>query len=274
MGDNDLAVGYAMGQSESNNRNNGGWGDGCGWWMWIIVLFAMFGWGGNGFGWGNGANSGGGAVPYINGIATRADIADGFALNNIQNGITAIQQGICDSTYALNNTINSGFNAANIAMLQGFNGVDRQMCNIGFQLQDCCCQTQRAIDGVNYNMAANTCTLQNTMNNNTRDIIQAGHNDADRIYMKLCDMEAVRQAERLQAVERENQTLKFQQFMTTSQTAQNGYFDAVVNSAVAQLKPPSAVPSYNVPPPFPYCQPNGYNNGICGCNNGCNTCSC
>ena len=251
MGDNDLAVGYAMGQSESNNRNNGGWGDGCGWWMWIIVLFAMFGWGGNGFGWGNGANSGGGAVPYINGIATRADIADGFALNNIQNGITAIQQGICDSTYALNNTINSGFNAANIAMLQGFNG-----------------------DGVNYNMAANTCTLQNTMNNNTRDIIQAGHNDADRIYMKLCDMEAVRQAERLQAVERENQTLKFQQFMTTSQTAQNGYFDAVVNSAVAQLKPPSAVPSYNVPPPFPYCQPNGYNNGICGCNNGCNTCSC
>ena len=105
------------------------------------------------------------------------------------------------------------------------------------------------------------------MNNNTRDIIQAGHNDADRIYMKLCDMEAVRQAERLQAVERENQTLKFQQFMTTSQTAQNGYFDAVVNSAVAQLKPPAAVPSYNVPPPFPYRQNDGYNNG--GCNNSC-----
>ena len=136
----------------------------------------------------------------------------------------------------------------------------------------------RAIESVKSKADTNACALQNTMNNNTRDIIQAGHSDADRIYMKLCDMEAVRQAERLQAVERENQTLKFQQFMATSQTAQNGYFDAVVNSAVAQLKPPSAVPSYNVPPPFPYCQPNGYNNGICGCNNGCNngcnTCSC
>jgi len=290
MGDAMSAYTAGMVEAQGNNRNNDGmWGGGN--WIWILVLFLLFSMFGNG--WQNNGNtnrdcscpSGVNVLPYLslmsasaNGAATRNDITNAFAVNNLQRGIDGLARGACDSTYALNNTMNSGFNAANIAMLQGFNCVDRQMCNIGFQLQDCCCQTQRAIDGVNYNMAANTCTLQNTMNNNTRDIIQAGHNDADRIYMKLCDMEAVRQAERLQAVERENQTLKFQQFMTTSQTAQNGYFDAVVNSAVAQLKPPSAVPSYNVPPPFPYCQPNGYNNGICGCNNGCNngcnTCSC
>ena len=56
-------------------------------------------------------------------------------------------------------------------MMQGFNGVERGFCNLSSQLADCCCTTQRAIDGVNYNMATNTCTLQNTMNNNTRDII-------------------------------------------------------------------------------------------------------
>lgn len=74
----------------------------------------------------------------MQGLATRADINEGFALNGIENGIRGIQQGICDSTYALNNTITSGFS-----------GVDRSLCQMGYQLHDCCCQTQRAIDGVN-----------------------------------------------------------------------------------------------------------------------------
>lgn len=86
----------------NNNRNGDGmWGD----WIWIIVLFLFAGGGwGNGFG-GNGANGAG-----LQGLATRADINEGFALNGIENGIRGIQQGICDSTYALNNTITSGFN--------------------------------------------------------------------------------------------------------------------------------------------------------------------
>lgn len=272
MGDNDLAVGYAMGQSESNNRNNGGWGDGCGWWMWIIVLFAMFGWGGNGFGWGNGANSGGGAVPYINGIATRADIADGFALNNIQNSITAIQQGIGDSTYALNNTINSGFNAANIAMLQGFDGVDRQMCNIGFQLQDCCCQTQRAIDGVNYNMASNTCALQNTMNNNTRDIIDSQNAGTRDI------LDYLRQ-DKISTLQNENQALR----LAASQSNQNAAIGAMIDASRAEILRRTGndcpIPAYVVPNPNccygnPVGVNHGYNNGGCGCNNSCNTCGC
>ena len=257
MGDNDFATGYAIGQSDS--KGNGGgigmWGD-QGWWV-IIIFALLFGWGGNG--WGGNNNGGGGAVPYLSGVATRSDVMDGFALNDLQRGVSGIQQGICDSTYALNNAITNGFNSTNMALCQGFNGVERQASNIGFQLQDCCCQTQRAIDGVNYNMATNFCAVQNTANNNTRDIIQSTHNDTDRIISQLNQMEANRQQEKIQALQTENQTLRFQ----ASQTAQNGFIDAVGNTIVAQLRQPSPVPAYTVPAPYPY---------AAGC--GCNSCGC
>ena len=70
-----------------NNGNNGFGGD---WGAWIVffLIFAMFGWGGfGGFGGGFGGNAAG-----LQGALTRADINEGFALNNLQSGITAIQQ--------------------------------------------------------------------------------------------------------------------------------------------------------------------------------------
>ena len=84
-----------------NGNNRGGFGNGADMWGWLIILL-LFGWGGRG---GFGGYGGAG----LQGMATRADINEGFALNGITTGITAIQQGICDSTYALNNAITSGF---------------------------------------------------------------------------------------------------------------------------------------------------------------------
>ena len=85
MGENDLATGYMMGQNE--NRNNG-WGFG-GDWLVILVLFALLG-GGWGFGGGFGGFGGGGYG--LQGMATRADINEGFALQNITSGIQGIHQ--------------------------------------------------------------------------------------------------------------------------------------------------------------------------------------
>lgn len=82
-----------------NERNNGGiWNDGGAWWIIILFLFCFSGWG-NGFGGfgGYGANSNGLGSPSGQGWATRADINEGFAFQNLQSGINAIQQGICDS---------------------------------------------------------------------------------------------------------------------------------------------------------------------------------
>ena len=90
------------------NRNNGGMFGGD-WSAWIILflIFGMFG--GNGWGGFGGFGNSGGAG--FQGYATRADINEGFALNGLQTGINAIQQGLCDSTYALQNSITGGFNA-------------------------------------------------------------------------------------------------------------------------------------------------------------------
>ena len=85
--------------------------------------------------------------------------------------------------YALNNTMQSGFNGVNVGMLQGFNGVQQainadtvagmQNTNaLQSQLANCCCETRDSIQGINYNLATNTCALQNTMNNNTRDLLE------------------------------------------------------------------------------------------------------
>lgn len=56
--------------------NGGMWGGDWGAWIILFLIFGMFGWGGFG-GWNNGgANSSG-----LQGIATRADINEGFALH-------------------------------------------------------------------------------------------------------------------------------------------------------------------------------------------------
>lgn len=209
----------------------------------------MFGWGGyGGFGGGNvGANG-----PGFQGWATRADINEGFALNNLQSGINGIQQGICDSTYTLTNAINNGFH-----------GVDTAMCNLGTQLQQCCCDNARAIDGVNYNlatqgaatqaaiqgvrydMATQACDTRNTIQNSTRDIIDNQNANSRAILDFLTQ-------DKIATLTAENQSLKFQ----ASQTAQNAFFTANQEAQTAELIRrinPMPVPAYQVPNPYAGC---------------------
>ena len=248
----DFMSGYALGQNEGSKNGGGGFMDGNGSWVWILVIFALlFGWGGNGS-FGN--NGGGGAVPYISGIATRADINEGFALNGITTGITAIQQGICDSTYALNNAIQGGFNATQMGMMQGFNGVERGFCDLSHQLSDCCCTTQNSIltstNALQRQISDCCCDLekmnmQNRFDNQSNHCgtLQAIDKLGDRIigYMVNADTQRLRD---------ENQALR----LSASQAAQNAYL-------IGQLRP-SPIPSYRVP--NPYC----CNNNPCDCNGG------
>lgn len=249
---NDLAVGYAMGQDSGNSRGNG-WGDGCGEWIWIIVLFALFGWGGNGFGGFGGGNRGGG-TPVVEGIATRADITEGFALNDIQNGIRGIQQGICDSTYSLNNNITNGFHGTDMALCNGFNGVQQSFNQLGYQMQDCCCQTQNAIQGVRYDMATQACDTRNLIQNTARDLLDNQNANTRSILDFLVQ-------DKISSLTAENQTLKFQ----ASQANQNSYIAATMDAQTAELIRrccPSPVPAYTVPAPYPYAANCG---GGCGC---------
>ena len=227
------------------------WG-GDGWWA--IILFAMiFGWGRGGFGFG-GFGGGASTDPGLQGIATRADVNEAIAFNGLERGISAIQQGICDSTYALNNAVTGGFNSTNVAMLQGFNGVDKSLCQLGYNLQDCCCQTQNAIQGVRYDMATQACDTRNTIQNSTRDIID----NQNANYRGLMDFMVQSKIDSLQS---ENQALK----LAASQANQNSYLTATLDAQTSELIRrinPMPVPAYQVPAPYPYC--GTYNSG-CGC---------
>ena len=205
------------------NRNNGMFGGDWSAWIILFLLFGLFGnngWGGFGGGFGGGSG--------FQGMATRADINEGFALNGLQTGITAIQQGICDSTYALTGAI-----------------------------KDCCCTTQRAIDGVNFNMANGFNSVNQTVNTATRDILENNNANTRAILDFLTQ-------DKIATLTAENQSLKFQ----ASQTAQNAFITANQEAQTAtllrRLGADCPTPAYVVQPPTPVHFP--YNN--CGCGNG------
>lgn len=247
--DENFAMGYAMGQDNNSNNNDGLFGGGAGGWLGILLLIALLG-GGLGFG-GFGGFGGGGAG--LQGMATRADINEGFALNNITSGITAIQQGICDATYALTDAINSGFNATQMGMTQGFNGVERGFCDLSHQLSDCCCENRQAIAQVRYDMA-----------NQTRDIIDAGNANHRALMDFLCQ-------DKISTLQAENTALKF----AASQSAQNAYIaanqEAQTATLLRRLGADCPTPAYLVQPPTPINFPlNGCGTVQFGYNGGCN----
>ena len=150
---------------DGNRSSDGAWGDGG--WIWIFFLFILLCGGWNNNGWGNNGTDSAG----FQGYATRADINEGFLFNNVQNGIQGIQTQLCDGFATVNANIANDFADTNLGMSQGFSGVQQQLSQLGFNTQQCCCETQRAIDGVNYNMAKNTCDVIQAANDNTQKIL-------------------------------------------------------------------------------------------------------
>ena len=228
-----------------NGNNNGGfggmWGDG----LWAIIILAMLGFGGYGYGGGFGGFGGG---VGLNGALTRAELYDGFALQNIDSAVRGVQQGICDSTYALNNSL-----------MSGFHGVDRAVCDLSHQISDCCCTTQRNIDSVRYDMATGFCNLGNTIQSTTRDIIDSQNAGTRAILDFLTN-------DKIDSLRSENQALKF----SASQDRQNALLTTAMTAqtnALIDRIAPYPVPAFNVCAPYNYGGYGGYGghgNG-CGC---------
>ena len=233
----DSAPMMTMPVTPANNYNNGMgmWGDN---WIWIIVLF-LFGWGRNGFGGNNGATGG-----VMDGYVLTSDFA------NLERKMDATQSGLCDGFYAQNSTMLNGFAGVNQTVNNGFMSAEisranqqaafmQQLFAMQMQQQECCCENRSAIQGVNYNLATQSCDTRNTVQNATRDIIDANNQNSRAILDFLVNS-------KMQDLQSENQNLK----LAASQTAQNAYL-------VSQLRP-SPVPAYTVQ--NPYCQ-----YASCGC---------
>ena len=205
----------------NNGRNNDGWGgDGC-WWIILFLIFGMFGWGGYGNGWGG---NGGANSPAFQGYATRADIDAALSTQGIESGIQNISTQLCN----------------------GFAGVNSNISNLGYQLQDCCCQTQRAVDGVNYNMAMQTNTLQQALCNGFRDVIDSQNAGTQRIIDTITQ-------DKIQSLQTELQSAQLQ-LANVSQT----------NNIINTLRP-TPVPAYITCSPY---------QAAYGYSNGCGNCAC
>jgi hypothetical protein len=242
-----------------NNRDNDGmWGNGA-WW---IVILLIFGWGGFGNnGWGNGNGMGSTSAAY-----TDSAIQRGFDNQAVISKLDGITNGLCDGFYAVNNSMLTGFNGINTNIMQTGYGIQQainadtianmQNTNaLQAQLANCCCETREAIQGVNYNMATNTSALQNAMNNNTRDIIDSQQAGTRAILDYLCTKENADLRDKVQKLELSASQDRQNALLTTAMTAQTSQIINSVN--------PTAIPAYVVP------NPNTYVPYGCGCNQSC-----
>ena len=253
---NNNASGYSLSDiaavTDANNGRNNGWFGDCSWWIIILFLFCFNGWG---FG-GNGN--------WMNGTTTREEVAYGFDMNNLENGIRSIQNGLCDGFYNMNTSLLTGFNslqnaqnqgfaglntvianstsniqqdlnAINIANMQNTNAITTQLNALGTQQADCCCQTQRALErgfaDIGYNLATQECQTRQAIADNARDIIDNQNANARSILDFLTQ-------DKIAALTAENQSLKF----AASQSAQNNY--------LVQTLRPCPIPAYIQPNPF------------------------
>lgn len=229
----------------TNNRgNNDGFGYASDWIIWLIVIAAIFG---NGWGFGGfGGNGGGFNSPVGQGSLTRADIDAALSTQGIENGITGIGTQLCN----------------------GFAGVNSAIANLGYQTQQCCCDTRAAIADVNYNLAAQTNILQNTVNNNGTAIQQA-------LNSGFRDVIDAQNAGTQRIVDMITQD-KIQSLQTDLQSAQLQLSNQAQTNNIINALRPTPTPSYPVMSPYTsIINPTGFTFGVsngCGC--GYNACGC
>lgn len=270
--------------------NNGGFGGDWGSWLIVLLVFGMmFGGGFGGFG-GFGGGMMNFDFPWLlngqNGINAnvnagfnqaalqgsigdlRSDVSSGF--RDVQLGIAGVNQQLCNTGNGIIQSVNGGFanaevaaNArqianmqqafnAQIASMQGFNGVQTQTADVKATILSENCQDR-------YEAANNARDIMANATANTQAIL----NSNQRLMDKLCDQE-------LQAERRENQNLRTQLNMATlnaSQVAQTAQIkdgqNATMTALVNELRscPIPSQPVYGSQPIFT-CPNNG-----CGCNN-------
>lgn len=225
-----------------NTNGNNGWND----WSWIIGLALV---GGLFGGWGNGVFGFGGNRGGYGGVADNYVLATDFA--TIERKLDAVNNGICDSTFALNNTITNGFFGVQNSLTQGFSGLNTALLQgnyaLSSQLADCCCTTQRNIDGLRFDLSKGLCDVIRSGQDNTREILN---------YLTT---------EKISSLQSENAGLKAQ--------ISNDRQSAFIIDALAPKCPQAA---YVVQPPQQVTFPTNccgsvayasYNNGCGGCNN-------
>lgn len=149
-----LSVADIAAVTRNNDYCNDGMGFGGGWLSWILI-FALLGGGGFGFG-----NRGGNFV-------TEADLCNANSFSELKSSVGRMN----DQQAAIARQTDNAICQIGYQNLQNTN-------TITSQLADCCCTTQRAIDGVKFDMANYASAIQMNDTANTQKVLD-----------KLCAME-------------------------------------------------------------------------------------
>lgn len=137
-----------------NGGINGQWNNPF---MYLIWL-AMFG---NGIGFGNNA---------VNGMVTRAELADGLNnqtvlndLRTISNGLSNIGSSIQSNSNGISQQLCSGINNLNTSMLNNSNGIVNAINTAAANQQVTNCNIAHSIQDNKYEIAQNTCAITNAV---------------------------------------------------------------------------------------------------------------
>jgi hypothetical protein len=187
-----------------NAMNNEMWNNPFIYLVWLAVLGGGGLFGGNRFG-GDAA---------VQGALTRSDLFEGFNTQDINAQLRGITNGLCDGFYATRQGIS----------------------DLGYAVKDCCCQTNRNIDSVRFDMSKGFCDVAGAIH---------AEGEATRALINQNTIQELR--DKLEARDRDIMTRDFQ----LSQLAQNQYL-------INEIKP-CAKPAYITCSPYTA-------QSFCGCN--------
>lgn len=234
--------GYNLSDIAAVTRNGSGdgmWGGDGAWWLILLFLFA---------GWGNGGYGGG-----LGGGNARDAVSYGFDINNLENGIRGIQNGLADGFYEMNTQLLTGFGNTAMGAMQNTNAIMGRLCDMSADQAACCCETQRLIERglceVNYNILTQSNGINTGIATAARDIIENNNAGVRSILDFLTQ-------DKIATLQAENQALR----LTASQQAQNAFL-------IDQLGTKAPVPAYVVANPYASYGGCGvsayYNSGTC-----------
>lgn len=149
-------------------NNNDGWGNNS--WIWIFCLFFLFfGFGGNGWNGNNQQNMQDAIAAGNGGYVTNSQMNDALKFQSLQEGSKDIIASVEQSKYDTANTL-----AAIESRIAGQEANILALGNTIAEKQNTCCQQAlRGIDGVNYNAAQNTASINENTTAQVQKVLDA-----------------------------------------------------------------------------------------------------
>ena len=157
---------YSLSDLRAAVGDDGAFGGNGAWWVILLFLF----WGFNGNGW----NRQGEFGQYAT-AASQQEILFGQQFGQLNDRLTRIDNGICDSTFALNNSITT------------------EGRNLSSQLAQCCCDNRLATANLAAQMDRQTCDITTAIHAEgeaTRALIQTNEIQALRDKVSSLEMDS------------------------------------------------------------------------------------